>query len=149
MQNTKKQTFQTLFKAVLELVQVFSLRAHYGSDSRFRALHRTKIVNTRHFTSDKNSTHFRECCSELPVSYDFLMCIYLYSSFLNLKVTCKQYLELFFISSNLFITLKTIKRILYSFNNLHNPNYSMFKTKTHNAYIIMMINKESYIKKES
>ena len=25
----------------------------------------------------------------------------------------------------------------------------MFKTKTHNAYIIMMINKESYIKKKS
>ena len=45
--------------------------------------------------------------------------------------------------------LKTIKRILYSFNNLHNPNYSMFKTKTHNAYIIIMINKESYIKKKS
>ena len=39
--------------------------------------------------------------------------------------------------------------MLYSFNNLHNPNYSMFKTKTHNAYIIIMINKESYIKKKS
>ena len=38
--------------------------------------------------------------------------------------------------------------MLYSFNNLHNPNYSMFKTKTHHAYIIM-INKESYIKKKS
>ena len=25
----------------------------------------------------------------------------------------------------------------------------MFKTKTHNAYIIIMINKESYIKKKS
>ena len=61
----------------------------------------------------------------------------------------KQYLDLFFISSNLLITLITIKRILYSFNNLHNPNYSMFKTKTHNAYIIIMINKESYIKKKS
>ena len=33
---------------------------------------------------------------------------------------------------------------------IFNPNYSMFKTKTHHAYIIMMINKESYInKKES
>ena len=42
------------------------------------------------------------------------------------------------------------KTNLYSstVNNLHNPNYSMFKTKTHNAYIIM-INKESYIKKKS
>ena len=49
---------------------------------------------------------------------------------------------------NLLITLKTIKRILYSFNNLHNPNYSMFKTMTHNAHIIMMINKESYIKEK-
>ena len=61
----------------------------------------------------------------------------------------KQYLDLFFISSKILVKLKTIKRILYSFNNLHNPNYSMFKTKTHHAYIIMMINKESYIKKKS
>ena len=27
-------------------------------------------------------------------------------------------------------------------------NYSMFKIKTHNAYIIIMINKESYIKEK-
>ena len=32
-------------------------------------------------------------------------------------------------------------RMLYYFNNLHTPNYSMFKTKTHHAYIIMIINK--------
>ena len=39
--------------------------------------------------------------------------------------------------------------MIYSFNNLHNPNYSMFKTKNHHAYIIMMINKESFINKKS
>ena len=83
-------------------------------------------------------------CNSTFIWFSYV-CICFYSSFLNLKVTCKQYLDLFFISSNLFITLKTIKRILYSFNNLHNPNYSMFKTKSHHAYIIMMINKESYI----
>ena len=35
------------------------------------------------------------------------------------------------------------------FYNLDNPSNSMFKTKTHNANIIIMINKESYIKKKS
>ena len=67
------------------------------------------------------------------------LCVYLFIFLLlKLKITCKQYLVLFFISSNLLIMLKTIKRILYSFINLHNPNHSMFKTKTHNAYIIMI-----------
>ena len=45
--------------------------------------------------------------------------------------------------------LKTIQRDSLLFCKSHNPNYSMFKTKTHNAYIIIMINKESYIKKKS
>ena len=76
------------------------------------------------------------------------MRICFYSSFLNLKVTCKQYLDLFFISSNLLITLKNNQKDSLFFCKSHNPNNSMFKTKTHNAYIIM-INKESCTKKKS
>ena len=49
------------------------------------------------------------------------------------------------------LTLKTIKRMLYSFNNLHTTNYPMFKTKTHHdsydcdelhfLYICVILNK--------
>lgn len=106
----------------------------------------TTIFSFGHFHSFQNGntglTSSGQCffCNSTFIYFPYV-CMVFNSSFLNLKVTCKQYLDLFFISSNLFITLKTIKRILYSFNNLHNPNYSMFKTKTHNAYIIIMINK--------
>ena len=56
-------------------------------------------------------------CNSTFIYFPYV-CICFYSSFLNLKVTSKQYLDLFFISSNLSIMLKTIKRILYSFTIL-------------------------------